>query len=129
MQRAEYRETVFEVGLELECTGLVEIVLGGAFGCMVAARAYAADCKCAYGVGSAYIELLGIGHLRGVAVGMGGSCGDSADKPVVACEAAVIHHLCGAFDKLREGGAEEFLFAVLAAEFIYAPEHIAGLLH
>ena len=121
-------EAVFHVELELEGTGLVEVAVADFLRRTVGTGTEGTDGPGADGVGSSDIELLGVWHLRGVAVGVGGPQGHAAYQPVVPPETAVVDKLGLPLDELGEGGAEEFLFAVFAAKLIYGPEKIAGLL-
>ena len=126
---ADDGEAELGVGLELEGTGLVEVVVGIVVRRSVGAGADGANGEGAHGVGAAAIELLGVGHLAGIAVGMGGADEAAHDEPGVAGAGAVaVDELGLAFDELGEGRAEEFLVAVFAAQLVDAPEDVAGFL-
>ena len=129
MYRPEDREAVFKVHLEFECSGLVEVAVDLIAGHAVAAGAEAADGKCADGVGATDVELFAVGHLRGVAVCVGGSYCHAANEPMVAsAQPAVVDELCLPFNELGEGGAEQLFLTLFATCLIDRPEDVAGFL-
>ena len=72
-------EAVFEVGLQLDVAGLVEICIMGV-GRNIVAWTYAAYGKCPYAVGSSHIELLAVGGTLGVAVGHDNPCSHASHE-------------------------------------------------
>ena len=101
VQRSGYGEAVFDVGFELECARSVEIIFGLSFGSFVAARAYGAHREGSHGVCSAHIELLGVWHLIGVAVGVSCTTCHACVEPVVAaCYTVSVDELRLSFDEL-----------------------------
>ena len=81
MQHAGDWKTVFHIGLELESAGTVEIVVGLSWWCLVAAWAYGTHSEGTHGIGTAHIELLGIRHLRRIAIGIRRTHSHAAHQP------------------------------------------------
>ena len=128
VKRSDDRETVLYVCLELKCSRAVEIVVGLSCRRRIASRTYRSDSESTDRVSAADIELLGIRHLRRVAVGVCRTCRHPSDKPMLTGEPPVIDQLGLPFDKLRERSAEQTFLAVYPTRFINSPENVSGFL-
>lgn len=130
MERPVDREAQLGVEFELECARLVEVAVGLIVGSMVAAGAERSDGKGADRVCAADIELLAVGHLARVAVGMCRSDEHTADQPyIVARETLAVDDLSLPLDELAERCAEKFLLPLVAESAVDTPENVACLLN
>ena len=99
VERAEDREAVLGVELDLKRTGLVEVAVGGGWR-MIATRTDGTYRESAYGVGATHPELLTVGYLRGITVSMRSAYSRTAHEPVVAKQTVAVDQLRGCLDKL-----------------------------
>ena len=118
VKRTEYRETVLYVKFKLKRTRLVEVTVDHVARRAVAARTDGAHRESSHGVGAAAIELLGVRHFGGVAVGMSRSDGRTRPQRLASAELSAVHYLRRTLDELREWGLEESLLPFLPAELV-----------
>ena len=127
VQPSHDAEAVFDVGLQLEVAGLVQIAVAVVCGWAVAARTQRPDREGPDAVGSADIELFAVGHHFGVAVGVSHSDEKTGGQPVVAASDAVVElHFAHLLDELREAVAEQMLRLFAAEQAQDARKDVAG---
>ena len=130
VETAEEPRAQFEVGFEFHVARLVHIgvfAVGGA----EAAGADAAHREGAHAVGTAHIELLGIGGAERIAVREDHAAEGAGRQFEVAVDANGVVHLGCEFEELCEGVAEEFLILPLkrfAESGVNARNEVAALL-
>lgn len=127
VQPSHDAEAVFDVGLQLEVAGLVQIAVAVVCRRAVAARTQRPDREGPDAVGSADVELFAVGHHFGVAVGVSHSDEKTGGQPVVAASDAVVElHFAHLLDELRKAVAEQMLRLFAAEQAQDARKDVAG---
>ena len=114
VQVAQDRETIFEVGFELQVAGLVEVAVSSLFG-KVTARADRTDRKGTQTVGSPDIKLFAIGSNPGVPVTVDGTRHHASDQMLVMADLIIVAYLGCPFYELGKLVSQQ-MFPFFVAE-------------
>ena len=130
VEAAEEPRAQFDVGFKFHVARLVHIGVFAVGGTEVA-WADAAHREGTHAVGTAHIELFGIGRAEGIAVRENHAAEGTGRKLDIAVDANGVVHLGCEFEELCEGVAEEFLVLPLkrfAESGVNARDKVAALL-